>query len=184
MRSRPTRSDEALFIVALTAVLAGTGLLLGTTKALPFSDYLWPLFVMATGGILLFLAIVRDFSEYFLGGGCFFGLAGLILLGTRLGGRELGQSWPLLMSAAGLAWFALGFKRRLRIQASFAVPAALFLFLGFFFALFSFDVVGLSLGRFILTWWPTVLIAGGAALFAAYWAKNRKRRGRSRQAKP
>lgn len=180
MRLRPSPADDALFIVALAAVLAGTGLLLRTTGVLPFGDFLWPLLVMTAGGALLYLAIVRAFPELLLAAGTFFCLAGFILLLSALAGWGLIHSWPLLMSAAGLAWYVYGWRHLRRIKASFAIPALGFFGLGLFFSLFSFDIVGISLGRFIALWWPSVLIAGGAFLFGAYGIKSRTRRGRRR----
>ena len=179
-----SRNDDLLFIGALAAVIAGVGFLLRTTGIAPEAERFWPLMVLAAGGLLLYLAIVRRFSDPFFFAGVLFSLSGLLMIAGVFAGWTFERAWPLLMAAAGLSWLAAGLRRFRRLRPQSAVPALIFVFLGLFFCLFSFDPVRVGFRQFISEWWPTVLIAGGAALFAAYGASGRKRGRKGRPGRP
>jgi len=175
--------DDALFLGALIAVLGGTGLLLETTGAMPLPEWAGPLLVMAIGGLLLYLAIVRKRSEIFFGAGVFFALSGLVLFLT-VGGLGIARSWPLLMTSAGIGWFAYGQWRFGHPRIIGIVPSVIFICLGLFFALFSFHIVTMRIAAFIAMWWPLFLIIGGIALFIAYSLRVRRGSGRRRVPHP
>jgi len=180
MRQRRERSDEVLFISALAAVLLGVGLLLYTTGAFTGLARAWPVLVLAVGGVLLYLAILRGASSYIFFGGCLFALEGAFALVASLLGLGLREAWPLSMVMAGIAGLVAGARRWGRLRAAYAFPSLGFLFLGAVFSLFSFHLVAMSFGRFVSIWWPSLLIAGGVFLFAAYGLGRRpdpRRRG-------
>jgi len=183
MRSSPTHRDDALFLSALVAVLVGTGLLLETTGLMSPGGWAGPLVVMASGGLLLYLAVVQGRSGLFLGAGTFLCLLGIILL-LRGWNLHLGNSWPLLMTSAGISWLAYGFWTSRRIRLGFLVPSVAIVVLSLFFALFSFHVVTMRLGTFVKMWWPLLLIIGGIALFVAWSLKPRRGKGRRRVTRP
>lgn len=174
---RSRSSDDVLFISALAVVLAGLGLLLRTTGVASSMFYLWPLILSAAGGCIVYLAVVRNMGSAPFFFGAFLAGLGVFLLARGLAGWPLRAAWPLVMPVIGLALAATGYRDKGRAKASYLIPALGFAGLGFLFSLFSFDIIGISLGRFIRIWWPLLVIAGGGALFAAY-GYSRRRSGR------
>ncbi len=168
MKQRRSRSEDVLFISALAAVLAGIGLLLNTTEAVPVGDRLWPVLVMAVGGMLGYFALVRGASDYFFFGGILFVLTGTLSIVSNLVGWTLRQAWPLVMVASGATGLFTGLRHWRRMRPGFMTTSICFLFLGTVFSLFSFKFIDISFRRFVVLWWPSLLIAGGLALFAAY----------------
>jgi hypothetical protein len=182
MRQRRARSNDALFISALAAVLVGIALLLYTTRAFSGAIRAWPLLVMAVGGVLLYFAIVRRSSPAFLFGGIAFVLEGSFFLLEALLRLSIRAAWPLAMVVGGVAGLVAGIAAWHRLRASFVVPSICFIVLGAGFALFSFGIVRQRLGHFIAAWWPSFIILGGASLFAAYGLSGRRAAGSGRRA--
>jgi hypothetical protein len=175
MNPRRTRSDDVLFLSAVTAVLFGVALLLYTTQSLAGALNFWPILVMAVGGAFLYIALVREASFSFLFVGILFVLEGAFILVSILSEWKMVKAWPLGMATAGLAWFVSGLASKRRLKVSNVVPSLCFIFLGLVFAAFSFGwVQGRFLG-FIAVWWPCLLIVGGILLFVAYGLSRRAR---------
>jgi hypothetical protein len=183
MRASPTKRDDALFLSALVAVLVGTGLLLETTGFMLPVEWAGPLVVMASGGVLLYFALVQGRTGIFLGAGAFLVLSGLVFLFVG-SGWGLGRTWPLLMTSAGLSWLAYGFWTFGRLRINFLVPSVIIVVLSLFFALFSFRIVTVRLTSFIAMWWPLLLIMGGIALFVAWSLRAGRAKGRRRANRP
>ena len=140
MKQRRSRSEDVLFISALAAVLAGIGLLLNTTEAVPVGDRLWPVLVMAVGGMLGYFALVRGASDYFFFGGILFVLTGTLSIVSNLVGWTLRQAWPLVMVASGATGLFTGLRHWRRMRPGFMTTSICFLFLGTVFSLFSFEI--------------------------------------------
>jgi hypothetical protein len=105
-------------------------------------------------------------------------MEGAFLLIAGLLGWRIRQAWPLLMPVAGFTGIITGLRRWRRFRAAFAAPALGFTFLGLVFSLFSFRIVATGLQRFVLEWWPSLLIACGISLFVAYgYGRRVSRRG-------
>lgn len=168
MKRRRSRSEDILFISALAAVLAGIGLLLYTTAAVPVGDRLWPIVVMAVGGLLGYFALVCGGSDYFFFGGILFVLTGMLSIISHLVGWTLREVWPLVMVASGSTGLLTGFRRWKRMRPGFMTISLCFLFLGLVFSLFSFRFIDISFRHFVVIWWPSLLVAGGIVLFAIY----------------
>lgn len=181
MRKRHGRSDDVLFISALAAVLLGIALLLLTTHALEGAYRAWPLLVIAVGGVLLYVALVRRSSPAFLFGGIAFVLEGSFFLASVLLDLRLGKAWPLAMVTGGTAGIIAGFATWRRPKPSFIVPSLCFILLGAIFSLFSFGLIRQSFRQFIVEWWPSLLILGGFILFAAYGFLGREEARRPRR---
>jgi hypothetical protein len=174
MSERKTHGDEYLFVLALAASLVGLGLLLRTTGIARGFRTAWPLAVLAAGGLLLFFSVVRKSrSMVFFAAGIFFAVFGAAFLVASLFGWHFSEAWPLIMVAAGLAWLLSGLRHFRRMKAGYFAPALGFMVLGALFCLFSFDLVGMSFGRFVIVWWPSFLILGGLVLFAVYFITRR-----------
>ena len=72
--------------------------------------------------------------------------------------------WPLLSVFAGLSLIPAGLHRYASFRARFVVPSIVFNVLGIGFLFFSFRLVPFSFKRFILNWWPLLLVLAGALL--------------------
>jgi len=180
MRQRRSRSDDVLFISALAAVLVGIALLLVTTGAFKGAFRVWPLLVMAVGGGLIYVALIRRPSPAFLFGGISFVLEGSFFLVALLARLSMRRAWPFAMVTGGVAGIVAGMVAWRRPRPHYLVPSISFILLGALFALFSFDVAAGSFREFIVTWWPSLLILGGILLFVAFGLK-RGRAGRSQK---
>jgi hypothetical protein len=173
MNKRRPRSDDVLFISALVALLLGVAFLLYTTGTFNGAFFAWPLLVVAAGGMLLYLALVRGSSNSFLFVGIVFVSEGAFLLVSIILGWRLVKAWPLGMAIAGFSGLITGLAAKRKMKVAFAVPSFSFVFLGLAFAIFSFGWAGIGFKSFIIVWWPTLLIVGGISLFVAYGLSRR-----------
>jgi len=173
MKKRRQRSDDVLFISALAAVLLGVAFLLYTTHTFVGVPHAWPVVVMAAGGALLYFALVRGASFYFLFGGFLFVLEGAFFLAAVLLDWKLAEAWPLGMAIAGATGLLSGLVARKRLGPLLAVPSISFACLGIIFSAFSFGLIRINFRSFIEVWWPSLLIAGGISLFVAYGLSRR-----------
>ncbi len=178
MNKRRPRSDDVLFISALVVLLLGVALLLYTTGTFDGAIRAWPFLVMAAGGVLLYLALVRGSSFSLLFAGTAFLLEGAFILVCVILDWKLVKAWPLGMAMVGLSGLISGLASKRRLKVAFAVPSFSFVFLGLAFSVFSFGWAKIGFKSFIVVWWPTLLILGGIALFVAY---GLSRRGTSRR---
>jgi len=173
MKKRRPRSNDLLFISAFAAILLGVASLLYTTHTLISVPHAWPILIITAGGVLLYFALVRGASFTILFGGIFLVLEGAFFLASVLLSWKLARSWPLAMAIAGVSGFFSGLAAKKRLKSFFAVPSIGFTALGLIFSIFSFGLAKTTFTKFIATWWPTLLIAGGCALFVAYGISRR-----------
>jgi hypothetical protein len=112
------------------------------------------------------LAIKLDKRSLYLFFAAFFLLVGLFLLlsSLRILPFTVSQGWPLLSVFAGLALFPAGWRRFGAIRSNFVVPSVVFVFLGCFLMVFSFRVVPFSFKRFMIDWWPLLVVLMGLIL--------------------
>jgi hypothetical protein len=183
MNKRRPRSDDVLFISALVVLLLGVALLLYTTGTFEGALRAWPFLVMAAGGVLLYLALVRGPSFSFLFVGVVFVLEGAFTLVSAIVGWKLIKAWPLGMAIVGLSGLISGLASKKKLKVAFAVPSFSFVFLGLAFAVFSFGWAKVGFKYFIVVWWPSLLIVGGIALFVAYGLSHRASFERAEAAK-
>ena len=179
MASSRDLKDDALFLGATLTLLVGIGLLLETTGALHLPGWGFPVLVLAAAGISLWLCIVRGRSAVFLGTGVGLGLSGFVLLATAFG-QGISHTWPLIMVSIGVGLFAYGARRYRGMRISFVVPSFVIVILGFFFSLFSFHIVTVSLAVFVSIWWPVLFIIGGISMFLAWSLRSRRERAKRR----
>ncbi len=72
--------------------------------------------------------------------------------------------WPLLSVFAGLALLPAGWQRYGRLRGNYLVPALTLVSLGIFLLFFAFKVLPFSFKRFVLMWWPLLLLLAGIVL--------------------
>lgn len=169
MSERKNQGADGLFIGAVAASFLGLGLLLRTTGVASSYLRLWPIALLLAGALILFFEVSRGRKRNVLFSGSLFFL-GFGVLALLAGFLHLRAShlWPSLMVIVGLDWLITARRHHGRWLATYLVPALSFTLLGAVFSLFSFNIVGMSFGRFMIAWWPSILIAGGIVLFVAY----------------
>ena len=173
MNKRRPRSDDVLFISAFVAILLGVAFLLYTTETIVGVLRAWPILVMAIGGVLLYLTLVRGASFPFFFSGLLLVSEGAFLLASMLLGWRIARSWPLGMAIAGIAGLISGLAAKRRFKVFYGVPSIGFTILGLAFSVFSFGLVKDTFKSFITVWWPSLLIVGGISLFVAYGLSRR-----------
>lgn len=154
------------FIAGLLLMLLGIAFLLGTLQGIVRFSILRAFFFISIGAIFAFLAIKLNKRSLYLFFAAFFLLVGffLFLSSLRILPFTFSQSWPLLSVFAGLALFPAGWHRFGAIRTRFAVPSVVFVFLGCFLMVFSFRVVPFSFKRFVIDWWPLLVVLMGLIL--------------------
>jgi hypothetical protein len=76
----------------------------------------------------------------------------------------LAQGWPLLSVFAGIALFPAGWHHYRGIRYRFLIPSLAFVALGCVLLIFSFKIVSFSFKRFIINWWPLLILLAGLIL--------------------
>jgi hypothetical protein len=57
------------------------------------------------------------------------------------------------------------------------IPSVVIIVLSLIFLLFSLRIISMSFRRFVVTWWPAILVAAGMVLIAVDIARTGKNRG-------
>ncbi len=105
----------------------------------------------------------------------------LLVFTTLLAGWRPGQAWPLLLLATGIAGVVSSLGSKGRVATGYLISSMGFILLGVVFAQFSFRIVPVSFGKFVLMWWPSFLVAGIICLLSAYgYSRFRQNRAGTR----
>jgi hypothetical protein len=154
------------FVAGLLLMLLGSAFLLGTLQGIARFSILRAFFFVIIGALCAFLAIKLNkrslylfFAAFFLQVGFFLFLASLHILPFTFS-----QGWPLLSIFAGLALFPAGWHRFGAIRSQFVVPSVTFVLLGCSLLVFSFRMVPFSFKRFVIDWWPLLVVLMGLVL--------------------
>jgi hypothetical protein len=96
----------------------------------------------------------------------FFLLVGAFLLLSHFEIIPIGlaRGWPFLSVFAGIALFPAGWRHFQAIRIKFLIPALVFILLGFALLPFSFKLVDFKFKRFMINWWPLLLLIAVALL--------------------
>lgn len=157
---------ESVLTVGIFSTIFGGGILFtsasgGSRLAASFASL-----CLASGVLLAIISFKmrRRSRNIFLS--TFLILTGALLLciASGLVPYSIFRLWPLLTVFAGLSLMPAGLHRYAGFRARFVVPSLLFIMLGVFFLVFSFRLVPFSFSRFILNWWPLLLVLAGALL--------------------
>jgi len=173
-RTRPRSRYPMLLILGSGILVAGGVLLLWTLGYLPQPGPLWPVPVMLTGLVLLYLAYPRGWSERWIIPGMVLSLGGLVFLlaSTVLREEGLARVWPLFMLVTGLSLIPYGFKKRGGARVAIIVPALFISALAILFLVFSLRAEG-GFAAFVRQWWPMILVILGLALLASFFSTRR-----------
>ncbi|MDR3166531.1 MAG: DUF5668 domain-containing protein, partial [Treponema sp.] len=74
------------------------------------------------------------------------------------------QAWPFFSIFTGLALIPTGWYRHGKIKIGYVVSSLAFIVLGCLLLVFSFDVVQFTFKKFILRWWPLIVVLAGVIL--------------------
>jgi hypothetical protein len=101
---------------------------------------------------------------------CLLSLA-VLFLNARLGEVHFRQFWPIVVVAFGVTLLPVGRFHYKKFRTFYVIPSAALTFLGAFFFLFTFKIIKMPMRVFFSYFMPFILIAGGIALIAAYYAR-------------
>jgi len=166
-----------IFIIGLLLMLLGSTFLIGSPVGVSQAS-VHVSFLLLALGISCAIAALRInrrslylfFAALFFQAGLFFFLNGIGVLPM-----ELRKVWPLLSVFAGVAILPAGWHRYEAIKVNYVVLAAAFIILGSILMVFSLGMVDFSFARFILDWWPLLLLMSGLVLVLAALSSKRTR---------
>jgi len=147
-------------------MILGIAFLLGTMAGISRLSVLWSFLFVIIGALFAVFAIKLNKRSVYLFLASFFILMGsfLFLSAMKIIPFSLKEGWPLLSVFAGLALLPAGWRHYRSIRYRYLIPAAGFVALGCILLVFSFRVAPFSFKRFIITWWPLVLVVAGILL--------------------
>jgi hypothetical protein len=154
------------FITGLLLMILGIAFLLGTMTGISRLSVLWSFLFVIIGALCAVLAIKLNKRTLYFFFASFFILMGLFLFlsALRIIPITLAQGWPLLSVFAGLALLPAGWRHYRAIRYRYLIPSAAFAALGCVLLVFSFKVVSFSFKRFIINWWPLLIVLTGIIL--------------------
>jgi cell division protein FtsW (lipid II flippase) len=154
------------FIIGLLLMFFGSAFLLGTLEGTTRFSVLRAVFFVIIGALCAFFAIKLNKRSFYLFFAAFFLLIGffLFLFALHIIPFSFSQGWPLLSIFAGLALVPAGWHRFGSFRSRYVVPAVVFVLLGCILMVFSFRMVHIPFKRFVLTWWPLLVVLIGLIL--------------------
>ena len=168
MKNKPIRklAAELAFVVGLSLMLLGIVLLVGTLAGVPKLAIVPASLGIVIGTVFAILAIkLNRRSQYiFLSAFCIQVAFLLLLLAVGAIPLPLARLWPLASVFAGMALIPAGWHSFDGPRVRFIVPAVAFIALGSVLSVFSFRMVPISFKRFMLDWWPLLLVLAGIFL--------------------
>jgi hypothetical protein len=168
MRVRPIHrlAAKLAFIIGFSFMLLGVVILMGTIAGAPHRAVLPASLSIIVGFLFAVFAVRLNRNPRYIFVSAFFIQTGMLLLFVALGTikEPLSRLWPFVSVFAGLALLPAGWFRYERPKSVFIVPAIAFVALGAALLFFSFRLVPFSFKRFVLEWWPQLLVLSGVIL--------------------
>jgi hypothetical protein len=166
MRHFRRAAAHIVFITGLFFMILGITFLLGTMAGISRLSVLWSFLFVIIGAICAVFAIKLNKRTVYLFFACFLILMGcfLFLSALKIIPFTLAQGWPLLSVFAGLALLPAGWRHYRAVHYRYLIPSLAFIALGCVLLVFSFKVVPFSFKRFIINWWPLLLVVTGIIL--------------------
>jgi hypothetical protein len=140
----------------------------------PRLSVLGSFFVVVSGAVLAGFAIKLTRRSLYIFFAAFFIQLGLFLFlcSVKLISVPFSRLWPLLSVFAGLSLIPLSWRRYHALKIGYVVSAVAFAFLGCILLLFSLKMVPFSFSRFIINWWPLLIVLAGLVLILATLGSN------------
>ena len=106
------RYPNMLLVTGVVVGLAGSLLMLWNLGYLPQAGLLWPVAVILTGLVFLYLAWPRRKSDRWIIPGMVLTLGGIVflLMNTVLRSQELARIWPAFMFVTGISLVPYGLR--------------------------------------------------------------------------
>jgi len=157
---------HTVFIAGLILMMLGIIFLLGTMTGISRLSVLWSFLFVIVGALCAVFAIKLNKRVAYLFFASFFILVGsfLFLSALKIIPITLIQGWPLLSVFAGLALLPAGWRHYRAVSYRYLIPSVAFVILGCILLVFSFKVAPFSFRRFIINWWPLLLVISGIIL--------------------
>lgn len=155
-----------VFFSGLLLMILGSAFLLGTFPGtFRVSVFIAFLFIII-GVLCAVLALKLNKRSLYLFFAAFFILLGsfLVFFTLRIIPISFSQAWPFFSIFTGLALFPAGWHRYGTIKIGYVVSSLAFIVLGCLLLVFSFDVVQFTFKKFILHWWPLIVVLAGVIL--------------------
>jgi hypothetical protein len=155
-----------VFFIGLSFMILGIIFLLGTIAGTSRLSILWSFLFIIIGALCAVFAIKLNKRALYLFFASFFILIGnfLFLSALQIIPFSLAQGWPLLSVFAGLAMLPAGWRHYHKVSNRYLIPSLAFVILGSILLIFSFKVAPFSFRRFIINWWPLLLVVTGIVL--------------------
>lgn len=157
---------HVVFAAGLVIMITGIAFLLGTLAGISRLSVLRSFLFVIIGALCAVLALKLNKRPVYLFLASFFILIGLFLFLSALGiiPITLARGWPLLSVFAGLALLPAGWRHYRGFRYRYLIPSLAFVGLGCTLLVFSFKIVSFSFKRFIINWWPLLLVLAGIML--------------------
>jgi hypothetical protein len=176
MKNRtPSRYPNMLLVTGVVVGLAGSLLMLWNLGYLPRPGALWPVPVILTGLVFLYLAWPRRRSDRWIIPGMVLTLGGiaLLLMNTVLHSQSIVRIWPVFMFVTGVSLVPYGFRKRGSARVAVVVPGLFISLLALLFFPFSLHHSEGGFAAFVRQWWPMILVILGAALIVSFFSTRR-----------
>ena len=166
-----------LLVTGVVIGLAGSLLMLGKLGYLPQPGALWPVAVILTGLVFLYLAWPLKGSDRWIIPGMLLTLGGIVLLlmNTVLQSQSIVRIWPVFMLVTGASLVPYGFRKHGSARIAIVVPGLFISLLALLFIPFSLHHTEGGLAAFVRQWWPMILVILGAALIVSFFSARRPR---------
>jgi hypothetical protein len=173
-RSAP-RYPNMLLVTGVAVGLAGGLLMLWNLGYLPQAGLLWPVAVILTGLVFLYLAWPRRKSDRWIIPGMVLTLGGIVflLMNTILRSQELARIWPLFMLITGISLVPYSLRKQGSARTAILVPGLFICLLALLFFPFSLHRTEGELTAFVRQWWPLILVVLGAGLIVSFFSTRR-----------
>jgi hypothetical protein len=155
-----------IFIIGFLLMFLGSAFLIGSMAGISRISVLVSFVFVLIGVLCAVCALRLNKSSLYLFFAAFFLQMGFFLLLSALAivPVSFSKSWPLLSVFSGLALFPAGWRRYGCLRSRYVVPSVFFAALGSILMIFSLDLVSFSFARFMLDWWPLLVVLTGLVL--------------------
>jgi len=170
-----SRYPNMLLVTGVAVGLAGGLLMLWNLGYLPQAELLWPVVLILTGLVFLYLAWPRRKSDRWIIPGMVLTLGGIVflLMNTVLRSQELARIWPAFMLITGVSLVPYGLRKQGSARTAILVPGLFICLLAILFFPFSLHRAGGDLTSFVRQWWPMILVVLGAGLVISFFSTRR-----------
>jgi len=164
-----------LLVTGVAVGLAGSLLMLWNLGYLPQAAALWPVPVILTGLVFLYLAWPRRKSDRWIIPGMVLTLGGIVflLMNTILRSQDLARIWPAFMLITGVSLVPYGLRKHGSARTAIVVPGLFISVLALLFLPFSLHRSEGEFASFVRQWWPMILVVLGAALIVSFFSTRR-----------